>query len=235
MNPFKEWPRLFIVDRVVRVGDAVLCPYVPDGRLQEALSTLEDWSSAKIVFAHQTLDGVKMGPTVVDGVEKWPEQAPFLCSGHIHDKQYPQENLYYTGTPIPHSYGESNEKSIALFQVDDTVSYKEIPMEVCSKTIKYLTVAEAYSFMYESRPYHHLRLTVRGRPEENKAFRKSGEYRKLVAEGVKIMFDEPKVEKEERGTVKRVDEMLYDMVRGDASLLLHYHTYISPKEVVVLE
>lgn len=226
MNPFKEWSRLFIVDRVTRVGDAVLCPYVPDGRLVEALDTLDGWKSASLIFAHQTLDGVKMGPSLVNGVEVWKSEYPMLCSGHIHDRQRPQENLYYTGTPIPHSFGESNDKSIALFDEGKLV---EIPVDICSKKIVYLTVSEAYHFQYKARPHHYLRLTIKGLPEETKAFKKSDAYKKLVSIGVKIMFDEPKVEKVEK-KIQKVEEILYDMVKSDIHLLHHYRTYILPDD-----
>jgi DNA repair exonuclease SbcCD nuclease subunit len=228
MNPFKEWPRLFIVDRVTRVGDAVLCPYVPDGRLVEALNTLEGWEKSSLIFAHQTLDGVKMGPSLVQGVEEWKRDYPMLCSGHIHDRQQPQPNLYYTGTPIPHSFGESNDKSIALF---DDGKLEEIPMDICSKKIVYLTVSDAYHFQYTAKPHHYVRLTVKGLPEETKAFKKSDVYKKLLAAGVKIMFDEPKADKAEK-KVQKVEEILYDMVKGDLNLLHHYRTFIKPDDKI---
>ena len=228
MNPFKEWPRLFIVDRVIRVGDAVLCPYVPDGRLVEALNTLEGWNTASLIFAHQTLDGVKMGPSFVQGVEVWKSDYPMLCSGHIHDRQRPQPNLYYTGTPIPHAFGESNDKSIAVF---DEGKLEEIPIDICSKKIVYLTVSEAYRFQYVARPHHYLRLTIKGLTEETRAFKKSDVYKGLLAAGVKMMFDEPKVEKAEK-KVQKVDEILYDMVKNDINLLHHYRTFIRPENKI---
>lgn len=234
MNPFKEWPRLTIVDRVVRIGNTLLCPYVPDGRLVEALNTVADWRSSSLIFAHQTLDGVKMGPSVVNGVEQWLPEYPFLCSGHIHDRQNPAENLYYTGTPMPHAFGESNDKSVCLFRIEEELKREEIPLDVCSKRILYLTVKEAYGFRHEPRPHHYLRLTVRGELEECKAFRKSEVYRKLLSQNVKIMFDEPKREKEEK-KVQKVEEILYEMVKGDTSLLHHYHTYIVSNDRIILE
>jgi DNA repair exonuclease SbcCD nuclease subunit len=226
MNPFKEWPGLSIVDRVTRVGEAVLCPYVPDGRFVEALDTLEDWQSASLIFAHQTLDGVKMGPVAVEGVEKWREDYPMLCCGHIHDRQRPQQNLYYTGTPIPHAFGEGNEKSVALFTDGEL---KEIPLDVCKKKIYYLTTEEAYQFSYLPKPelLHRIRLTIRGSPEENKAFRKSGKYRELLSQNVKMVFDQPEKEEEQKLQVKRVEELLYEMVKSDIHLKHHYHTYFS--------
>lgn len=227
MNPFKEWPGLTIVDRVTRVGSAVLCPYVPDGRLVEALNTIDGWREASLVFAHQTLDGVKMGPMVMDGVEKWLPEYPMLCSGHIHDRQQPQENLYYTGTPIPHAFGESNRKSICMIDTSNPKKVLEIPLDVCSRQILYLSVAEAYRFTHQPRPHHHLRLTVRGQPEETRVYRKSDAYKSLLSAGVKVVFDEPKEEKEEeKKEVKTVEEILWSLVKGDLNLAHHYRTFI---------
>jgi DNA repair exonuclease SbcCD nuclease subunit len=243
MNPFKAWSNLFIVDRVTQVGSAVLCPYVPDGRLVEALSKPPDalskpfaWREASVVFAHQTLDGVKMGPVVMDGVEKWLPEYPMLCSGHIHDRQTPQENLYYTGTPIPHAFGESNRKSICMIHTSDPKKVLEIPMDVCSRQILYLSVTEAYAFTHQPRPHHHLRITVRGQPEETKAYRKSDAYKRLIAVGVKVVFDEPKEERpEEKKEVKSVEEILWSMVKGDLSLAHHYRTFIKSDVEIEME
>lgn len=233
MNPFKEWHNLFIVDRVISLHNIILCPYVPDGRLVEALDTLPDWRSASVVFAHQTLDGVKMGPSIVSGVETWREEYPLLCSGHIHDRQRPQPNLYYTGTPIPHAFGESNDKSVALF---NDKNFIEIPLDICSKQIIYLTVSQAYTFQHKPRPHHYLRLTVKGLCEEVRAFRKSEVYKSLIAGGVKIVFDEPADPKQERNTtLKKVEEVLLEMVQHDPNLLHHYHTYINPQQLTSLE
>jgi len=295
MNPFKEWPGLFIVDRVTRVDSAVLCPYVPDGRLIEALETLnrsevrersdarsdtksdtsgdtksdtsgdtksdtsgdarsdtkeqsdgdasgdtrdekERWREASLVFAHQTLDGVKMGPMVMDGVEKWLPEYPMLCSGHIHDRQRPQENLYYAGTPIPHAFGESNRKSICMINTSNPKKVLELPMDVCSRQILYLPVSEAYRFTHQPRPHHHLRLTVRGQPEETRVYRKSDAYKSLVSAGVKVVFDEPKEEKEEeKKEVKTVEEILWSLVKGDVSLAHHYRTFIKSDVEIEIE
>lgn len=234
MNPFKEWPNLFIVDRVTSLPQVILCPYVPDGRLVEALDTVQEWKSKALIFAHQTLDGVKMGPAVVQGVEEWKAEYPMLCSGHIHDAQQPQPNLYYTGTPIPHAFGEGNDKSVCLFTISDVVQKQIIPLEICSKKILYLSVQEAYTFEYIPKPHCSLRLTIKGVVEECKAFRKSEPYKKLLSQQVKMVFDEPRQEKVEK-KLQKVDEILYDLVKSDPSLLHHYHTYIHPVDSVVLE
>ena len=235
MNPFKEWPDLIIVDRVTRVDSVVLCPYVPEGRLVEALNTVEGWREASVVFAHQTLDGVKMGPVLIDGVEPWLEEYPMLCSGHIHDRQRPRENLYYTGTPIPHAFGESNQKTICIINTSTPKKVLEIPMDVCSKQILYLSVSDAYHFNHQPRPHHHLRLTIRGQPEETRVYRKSDVYKSLVAAGVKIVFDEPKAVKEEKKEGKTVEEILWSLVKSDLHLSHHYRTYIKSDEEIVFE
>lgn len=194
MTAFSRWNKLFIVDKVVDCTmdgiRFIACPYVPEGRLVEALNTVSDWKNADIIFAHQTLNGVKMGAILTENVEEWQLDYPFLCSGHIHDKQRVQPNLYYTGTPMQHAFGESHRKSIVQFNWENkTFSQEEIELKVAIKRIEYLTVQEAYHYKMEIEPNEMVRLTIKGTKEECAIFKKSSAYQTLMTIA-KVVFDE---------------------------------------------
>jgi DNA repair exonuclease SbcCD nuclease subunit len=127
LNVYKGWTEsLVIVDKVIyqeissssdkkdtKKTKIVFCPYVPDGRFKEALDTLEqDWKKADIIFGHQTLDGVKMGAIVAEGVESWEDNLPNCVAFHVHDLQKVSKNLFYTGSCMQHSFGEGVHKYI---------------------------------------------------------------------------------------------------------------------------
>ena len=105
LNGMKEWDNTVIVDKVIsetiKGEKFIFCPYVPPGRFEEALNTLEgDWLNASCIFAHQEFFGCKMGAiTSIEG-DKWPEDFPNVISGHIHSRQRPQKNIYYPGSEV---------------------------------------------------------------------------------------------------------------------------------------
>lgn len=118
LNVYKGWTdNLIVVDKVVehQINNCklIFVPYVPDGMFKEALDTLKnDWKTADVIFAHQTLDGVKMGAIMAENVESWEDDLPNVVAFHVHDLQKVKENLYYTGSCMQHSFGEGSSKFI---------------------------------------------------------------------------------------------------------------------------
>jgi DNA repair exonuclease SbcCD nuclease subunit len=121
LNVVKEWDKKYditVVDTPVIHKDdeysVVLCPYVPDGMFCRALDTLNtdefNWKNANLVFGHQTMDGVKMGSITAENVEEWKAEYPTMISFHVHDMQTVKSNLFYTGSCMQHSFGESVKK-----------------------------------------------------------------------------------------------------------------------------
>jgi DNA repair exonuclease SbcCD nuclease subunit len=141
MNVLKGQEGILVVDKPIiqTFNDCkvVFCPYVSDGRFVEALNQLDDWKTVDLICGHQLLDGAKMGPIIAEGVESWDESWPLVISGHIHDKQRVQENLYYCGSSMQHAFGDSHDKTICLFSTD-TLSFEEIiPPNIKKKEILY--------------------------------------------------------------------------------------------------
>ena len=112
--------RITFVDKVITTSinnqNFVFVPYVPSGRFQEALNTLDPLlDNISCIFAHQEFKGAQMGAmTSVDG-DTWSVNNPYIISGHIHDRQNLQENVLYVGTPIQHSFGDNPNKTISYF------------------------------------------------------------------------------------------------------------------------
>lgn len=193
MNVFKGYSRINIIDKVTEVVlegyKLILSPYVPDGRFIEALDTVE-WKDCKCIFGHQLLDGVKMGSIVVEGVEKWEETYPLLISGHIHDKQRPQPNMYYTGSAMQHAFGESSDKTLALLTlVKEEVKIEEINLDLSKKLILYLDTDELTSLgTREFKDNVEYKLSISGSEEEFRAFKTSHLYKKLRSKNIRIIF-----------------------------------------------
>lgn len=233
MNPFKFWKNITIVDKVtpffINENHFVACPYVPDGRMVEALNTHPEWNSASMIFGHQSLNGVKMGAITMENVEEWCVNYPFLCSGHIHDKQRVQPNLYYTGTPMQHAYGEKHNKTISIFTVEDNkiISHEEVDLKVSVKRIEYITVEQAYTYNLKINPHETVRLTIKGKKEECITFKKTPAYQSLH-KLAKIVFDEIEgYEKNTEEVTTTFHEVLYSKIQSHYFLTKLYKQYAS--------
>lgn len=104
-----------------QISQLTFVPFCQDGRFYEALNLYDSkmWKSSDIIFAHQLLDGCKMGAIICENVEKWLCNDPLIISGHIHSKQVVQPNLYYCGSSMMHSFGEENDKSLLSITIEN--------------------------------------------------------------------------------------------------------------------
>ena len=121
---YKKWENLVIVDKVIHIeiDDKLftLLPYVPNGRFIEALdtNTEKDWTKSNCIFAHQEFVGCKMGHIISEQGDVWDNSYPQIVSGHIHSRQFVQDNIYYPGAALQHAFGESEKNVIAVLQFD---------------------------------------------------------------------------------------------------------------------
>lgn len=197
LNGMKEWDNVTIVDRVLSLhtkdGMFVFAPYVFPGRFQEALNTLEDdkdWKSSKCIFAHQEFKGCKMGAIVSVEGDPWPDDFPFVVSGHIHSRQEPQRNIYYTGAAMQHAFGESNKNVVASLEfVHDQTVYKrnEIDLGLPRKRIVYKDISDVDSWKIPDTK-DKIKLTLSGMYDEFKALKKTKKYKSLLKNGIKVVF-----------------------------------------------
>ena len=226
MNSMKKWDNVVIVDKVTHENingqSFVFTPYVYPGRFVEALQTFGDdsvWKSADCIFAHQEFEGCKMGAIIsVDG-DKWSLDNPLVVSGHIHSRQQPQENIYYSGTPLQHAFGESEKNVVAYFEFKEGGEYEldEIELKLPRKKIVYLDVEDVDSFKIP-KSEDKLRVTVSGNYDQFKALKKTKKYKQMLEKGIKVVF------KPERQTdddvLSGVESKVSEMSTNDFSSVL---------------
>ena len=78
------------------------------------------------IFAHQEFKNAKMGAiTSLEG-DEWDNDNPLVISGHVHDYDHLQPNLIYTGTPMQHAFGDTENKTISYYTY---INIETIPSE----------------------------------------------------------------------------------------------------------
>lgn len=226
-NSYKKMYNVTICDRaIVRKFSGlkfVFCPYVPPERFEEALDTLHDrgkeWDDAECIFAHQEFYGCRFNPTTtsIDG-DVWPENYPLVVSGHIHDAQRLQENIYYTGSCMQTAFGESGKKTIALltFRQENSFKLDKIDLELRKKKIVKIATADAEDYLPPENV--HVKLVLTGTSGENKVFRRSNKYKELQRLGVVIetvSTDTPKLNTKKNKKQRSVMDILAEMIADD--------------------
>ena len=147
MNCLNGYKNIHIIDNVVKVihGEHkfVLCPYVPNGRLEEALNNINDWKEMDIIFAHQELRSVKINTNgrISTTGDIWCKHYPTIISGHIHHKQK-IDNIIYTGSSLPTSFSDSDKKYILHFTLNNDKSFVEnyILLNIPTKVTTHITI-----------------------------------------------------------------------------------------------
>lgn len=210
MNGLKEWNNTIIVDNVLKENinneKFIFVPYVPPGRFDEALKTLKDeWINASCIFAHQEFAGCKMGAIVSIEGDKWDIKNPIVISGHIHSKQQPQKNIYYSGSAMQHAFGESEKNIIAFFSfTKDQYELEEIDLELPRKKIVYMNVEEIDTYNIPETE-DQIKVTLKGDYNEFKAVKKTKKYKNLVDKGVKVVFKPQKEKVIQNNTEEKVE------------------------------
>lgn len=204
-NSLKGIENIFICDRVfpfyIENELLLFVPYVPNGRFIEALETLkttygQDWRTARCIFAHQEFYGCQLNPLVksVQG-DKWKTSYPMVVSGHIHNRHYLQENIYYVGSAMQHAFNETSKKSHAILEIKKGgLSITTIDLELKQKKVYYETIQTILSMdtttLLNKYKYgrHYIKFVLKGDSDEIKLFKKSGVYKTLKLKNIKLSF-----------------------------------------------
>jgi hypothetical protein len=232
----KDWDNVVIVDTVIRLvkkGEKlVFVPYVPNGRFLEALETGEEWRDADCIFAHQEFAGCKMGAIIsIDG-DRWPEDYPRIVSGHIHSKQTPQPNIYYTGSAMQHAFGESDKNVIPIITFPYNV--KEIDLDLPRKKIIYMDMDKIEDFVPKE-TNDQLKLTISGSFDEFKTFKKTEKYKELTKNGTKVVFKAKKeITNQKETTDTNFRDILFKLVSEtkNKTLLEYYELVINNRKII---
>lgn len=213
MNGMKEWKNTVIVDIVISEfinnEKFIFVPYVSNGRFEEALQTLrEPFDNVSCIFAHQEFAGCKMGSIISVEGDKWSLKNPLVVSGHIHSRQIPQKNIYYSGSAMQHAFGES-EKNIIAFLTFENNDYKieEIDLKLPRKKIVYMDVDSVDKYIVPDTK-DQIKVTIKGDYNEFKALKKTKKYKDMIEKGVKVVFKPKKIDQTkkviENGFIKEV-------------------------------
>jgi hypothetical protein len=184
--PFKGWPGLTVVDwpRVLSPAGIpfVLCPYVPPGRFQEALDSIQyagGYQSCRAIFCHQEFLGADLDGIVSRHGDKW-DGPPVAISGHIHEASQLGESVIYVGAPMGHKFSETGPKSISLFRFGDAgMTQEKIDLNLRKKLTVTLTIEAAKT--YEIPVNTSVRINLVGTSEEHTAFKKTARFNELKA------------------------------------------------------
>lgn len=215
MNSMKHWDSdVYVIDKPFLLqlnGDNyILCPYVYPGRFIEALNKLDfDFKDAKLIFAHQEFKGCKMGAITSELGDVWEENYPKVISGHIHNNQKPQNNVYYPGASQQQAFGESENCVLALIKInEDDVEIEELPLLLPRKKIISLDISKIDDLKLKE-SNDKIRLTISGDYDDFKSFKKSEKYKKLTNDGVKVVFKhkKKKVDKEKEEEMKELKDI----------------------------
>ena len=251
MNGMKGWDNTVIVDTVITecLNDEkfVFVPFVPPGKFIYALDTIGDeWKDCTCIFAHQEFSGCKMGAIISIEGDKWPLEYPKVISGHIHSHQNPQYNIYYPGSAMQIAFGESEKNIIPLLTFDnDDGNYdcEEIDLGLPRKKIVYMDVDDIEDYQVPESE-DSIKVTLSGNYEQFKALKKTEKYKKLMNDGVKVVFKPKKIdmknEKIEVDEYKNGDETDFNNIletivtkKKDPYLLQVFELIINNKEIDV--
>jgi DNA repair exonuclease SbcCD nuclease subunit len=217
MNAMKSWgEEVVIVDKVVEIkqGDksSLLCPYVPPGMFKKALSSLkENWETSSLIFAHQEFKGCKMGAIVSESGDEWDDSLPLVISGHIHEKQRIGNKIYYSGSALQHSFGESEQNIIALIDWDGTITEHNLGLP--RKKIVNVDIEKISSVSLEKKDK--LRINIKATAEEIKTLKQTQEYKKIIDSGAKVHFHLKTLEKKQEHStdVDQFDDVLLTLLK----------------------
>jgi hypothetical protein len=114
-----------------------------------------------------------------------------MCiSGHIHDYQRVQDNMYYVGTPIQHGTTDIGEKTVSSFTFSKTeerwlTEEKRIDLNIPKKIHITVTREQLLAFAVPSNASY-VRLDIEIDPIEFKSLLKDKHVKKLKEAGVHI-------------------------------------------------
>jgi len=245
LNALKPLPNVHVVDKIlhkkIKGYKLVFCPYVPPGRFQEALnSSGENWKEADCIFAHQEFYGCKMGAIISVEGDKWPDDFPNVISGHIHQRQTPQKNIYYCGVPFQHAFGDQEKNTIPIMTFKSgKQGYKleEIDLDLPRKKIVYTDV-ESMEDYNPIESQDKIKITLNGCIDDFKAFKKTKKYKEIIKTGTKIVFKPKKIKKENQEDNNPVDETSFVTILSalvnrekNSDLYQMYELIVNNKEV----
>lgn len=195
-NGLKGHNNLYIVDtteeHVIQNHRFIFVPYVYPGRFMEALNKLENpLTNVTSIFAHQEFLNAKMGAICSKSGDPWSLSNPLVISGHVHEYDHLQKNIIYTGTPMQHSFGEREDKTISYFTFNEDSSWKEerIDLGLIKRKIIRIKVSD-FKDNWQPPTNYLLKLIFYGNTAELKAIMKHPRISELQKQKILIAYKE---------------------------------------------
>lgn len=232
MNAIKLWDNVVIVDHTIEYQlnqhSFLFVPYVPPKRFKEAIETkinFDNIQKYKAIFAHQEFYGCKMGPIQSTCGDIWNKNWPLVVSGHIHNKQWSQPNIYYPGSAMQHAFGQSVENTVTILTFfEQKFSYEEIDLQMPKLSIKYISVKDIMTpLKFQNTEFKKYKIVLLGTQEEFKTFKKNKRYKELLDEGFQITFKLENIMVVETSnfiTKKKFIDILCDKINAEEDLQL---------------
>ena len=218
-NALKEYPGIRIIDIPTNFSfdgeKFAAIPFVPNGRFAEAYDLLSD-KDVSLVLAHQEFAGSCYNGIESSSPDTWPLENPLLISGHIHQHQILQPNLIYLGTPMAVSFGEEDEKHIALLTIENgKTDIKYIQLNVPKKITIDADLTSIQSLTFDDISSYRIRLKCA--IEEWTTFRKSSKYKKLIEKGVKVIPETVQVKIQNNGKKVSYLDLFNEMIKKEGN------------------
>lgn len=217
--------------------DFIITPYVPDNRLVPLLDeNIPSWKNVSFILGHQLIKGAKMGAITSETGDDWKPEYPHLISGHVHDKQWVKDNMYYVGSILQHSFGEQGKKSLLCIDIPKKSNKKymtEIFLDLPTKQLIYLdSIKKLYKYVPPNNENTKIKLSISGSFEDFKAFKESKKYKELLDSGIKVIFKykrEEIVKTSVKKSIKKFNEILHESViqENNIDLLNVYNEIIA--------
>ena len=223
MNAMKKWDNVTIIDTptIIHINQDnfyTMCPYVPNGRFQEALDTVDsvDWHHSTLIFAHQEFYGCKMGAIISSDGDQWDKSFPMIISGHIHSNQKLLDgHIYYPGSAMQHAFGDP-KCIISIITVDETnYTNQEIDLKLRKKRIIYHDLDDIDNLDIETLGNQHddIKLTLSGNYNDFKIFKSSDLYKEIINLGIHVVH---KNKKQQTTNMDKLDVVMSNVLKQSA-------------------
>jgi len=241
-NALKRVPNVTICDKIIvrkiKGHKFVFCPYVPAGRFEEALNTIENdgkrWDDADCIFAHQEFYGCYYNPSVrsTEG-DKWPENYPLVVSGHIHTTDQLQKNIYYPGSCMQHGWNDTMKTVSIINFTNSEFAIQKVDLElICRKKIC-IEISQLYSFIPPKNTI--IKLEITGSLEQIKMYKRSEHYRDFQSRGIIFSFKPKYGHGDENGVINipkkgaSVLEIMEKLISNDGEMVKEIFTNVFTK------
>lgn len=184
--PLKGHRNLVIVDRpyqeIIGNDKFTFMPYTEPGLfLSIAKKFNVNLMDSKAIFAHQEFKG---SINKNDG-DIWPENAPKIISGHIHEYKKVSDNVLYVGTPFMLSYGCTKDKGVYRF--DDELNDIRLSLPIPKKITIEINADKFWDTSFSENTY--LRIKITGTAKQKNIIINSDKFKELMSNKmIKVVF-----------------------------------------------